>query len=173
MRPCIGMSTRRSRTIRATSATTIGANAARPSAIKTLARFGEPRSSVMPLIHENRREAFEQALDEQHEAAFNRRRLRAHQERRKLGAAEHDHRFAIVARCASTTMKANETGSASRIGGRNSISSPSAIALPITARATHELFGTVSATAKVTAPQPPARISRRAERLTGSPLALR
>ena len=137
MRPCKEIAELRSRTMRASSAMTIGAIARDREREAGLAGVDGGRRARRPCRGTRApRETFDEPLDEQREPSLDRRRFGPHEEGREPARrAARARRPPPTPLRASTTMKANEMGSAARSGGRSSISSPAAIAPPIDARA--------------------------------------
>ncbi len=145
VRPLIGNETRRSRIIRATSATAIGAMATQRERDQDLAPRHEPdrrqtrtspRMSGLPPCPRGsaRRSKLEPALDRGSDRCG--RGMSPTGQPARPSAA-----WSPVDWHASTTMYAKEIGRPSRYGGRSSSNSPAAIAPPISASAVHGVPG--------------------------------
>ncbi len=174
MRPCVLTPTRCSRSMRAASATAIGAIAASVSANKTLPRVaGAPSASAMPWYTStaampSRKRSAKSASRPSTDVGSERTRNVASSATASTSTAS----LADACR-ASTTMKAKEIGSPTRSGGRSSISSPAAIAPPMTARGAHGLPGWAISIPIATAAPPARRTSIRTQRVTIPPPAPR
>ena len=137
MRPWWEIVVLRSRIMRAISAITIGASAASASSKRSLDVDGAPRASAMPwytrmAARPSTIRSAKRASRPSTEVGSERTRKVASSATTSTNAASRTEPWR-----ASTTMNANEMGSAARSGGLSSISSPAAIAPPIAARGAH------------------------------------
>ena len=89
MRPWKEIAALRSWSMRASSAMTIGAIAATAEREEELRRRRRAERVGHAVVHEHRRETFDDPFGEQREPTFDRRGFRTHEEGRELGDDEH------------------------------------------------------------------------------------